>query len=144
MSKEELEREHSTKMNKAAVERIKQEALSKTDADRIEAIMFEDDEEVTLRDGKRYKVLPASLRDARRLMKLLKTVNVDAIILNFIATEDEEADKSREEELFSLIKLAFKAYPNITQDYLEDYVDIELARKIIDILIGLNGLKKLQ
>lgn len=144
MNKEALELEHSTKMNKAAVEKIKQEVLSKTEADRVEAIMFEDDEEITLRDGKKYKVLPASLKDARRLMKLLKTVNVDAIILNFIATEDEVADKEREDELFSLIKLAFKGYPDIEQEYIEEYVDIEMARKIIDILIGLNGLKKLQ
>jgi hypothetical protein len=140
--KERAEREHSEKMNKEAVERIKHEALTPQEAARIESVFFEDDAEISLRDNKKYKIPPASLRDARRLMQLLKTVNVDAIILNFVPTGNEELDKKREDSLFEILLLAFKNYPEIDRDYLDRFVDLEIARKLIEILIGLNGLKK--
>ncbi len=145
MTKEEkelLEKEHASKMNAQAVERIKQEALTQEEAERIEAVFFEDDAEIMLRDGKKYKIPPASLRDARKLMKLLRSVNVDAIILNFVPTDDPQIDQKREQDLFDILLLAFKYYPHIDRDYLDRYVDLDTARKIIDILIGLNGLKK--
>lgn len=134
-----LEKEHSAKMNAEAVERIKQEAM--LESQRTEAIFFEDDEEVKLRDGKTYKIAPASLKNARKLMNLFKTVNVDVIILNFVPTGDEEQDAKREDELFQVLEIAFAPY-NLTREYMEEYVDVETARKIIEILIGINGIKK--
>jgi hypothetical protein len=131
------ERNIAAEMNKEAVERIKAEEMKNT-----EKIFFEDDEEIRLRDGKVYKIPPASLKDARKLMQKLKTVNVDVIILNFLPSEDDEATKQREEDLFDILMMAFKNYPEINREYIEEYVDVEIARKIIEILIGLNGLKK--
>lgn len=124
-------------MNKEAVEHIKAEEIRKT-----EKIFFEDDEEIRLRDGKVYKIPPVSLKDARKLMQKLKTVNVDVIILNFLPSEDDEMTKQREEDLFDILMMAFKNYPEVTREYIEEYVDVETARRIIEIMIGLNGLKK--
>lgn len=148
--KERAEREHSKMMNDEAVERIKREAeqeaqrekLTPEEAKRIEAVFFEDDAEIMLRDGKRYRIPPVSLKEARKIMQLLKTVNVDVIIMNFVPTGDEELDKKREDNLFDLLLMAFKNYPEVDRDYLDRYVDLATARKIIDIIIGLNGIKK--
>jgi hypothetical protein len=118
------------------------EILTEEEAKAIEYAIFEDDEEIKLRDGKTYKIPPSGLKDARKLMQLLKTVNIDAIILNFMPSEDEKKDKQREKDLYEILIIAFKAYPEINEKYLEEYVDIDIASKIIEILIGLNGLKK--
>lgn len=142
MEKEVLEREHAEQMNKEAVERIKKEFLSKEEAERIESIFFEDDAEIRLRDGKRYKIPPCTLKNARRLMQLLKTVNIDVIMLNFVPTGDEALDERRINELYEILEMAFVNYKEVTREYIEEYVDVELAKKIIEILIGLNGLKK--
>lgn len=136
--KEILEKQHSQQMNQEAVERIKKEQESVNS----ENIWFEYDEEIKLRDGKTYKIPPCSLRDAKRLMKLLKTVNVDVIILNFVPTDDDKADQQREQDLFDILLMGFKNYPHVDRDYIDKFVDLETARKIIDILIGINGLKK--
>lgn len=137
-TKDAKEKSHASQMNKDAVERVKREA----EAANSEQVFFEDDAEVKLRDGRVYRVPPASLKNARKLMKLLKTINVDIIILNFVPTEDAAVDAQRENDLFDTLLTAFSGYPHVTRDYLDEYVDLELARKIIDILIGLNGLKK--
>lgn len=142
MNKEALERAHAEEMNRQAVEKIKQEVLTKEEAERIEGVVFEDDERIKLRDGREYIVPPCNLKDARRLMKLVKTVNIDAIILNFVPTEDEGYDKQREDDLFDILLMAFKLYPHVDKDYLDEYCDLNTARKIIEVLIGLNGLKK--
>lgn len=123
-------------------EQTNKEVLTKEEAQRIEAVFFEDDAKIKLRDGKEYIIPPASLKNARKLMQKLKTINVDVIILNFIPTGDEEKDKERENDLFEVLSLAFVGYPEVTREYIDEYVDVELAKKIIDILIGLNGLKK--
>lgn len=119
-----------------------EEKLTQEEAERIERVFFEDDEDIKLRDGKTYKIPPASLKDARALMKKLRSINVDAIIVNFIPTGNEEEDKRREQDLFDVLLMAFKGYPHVTKEYLDEYVDLDTARRIIDILIGLNGLKK--
>lgn len=111
------------------------------DVSRTGSIFFEDDAEIKLRDGKVYKIPPATLKDARKLMEKLKTVNVDIIILNFISTDDNNATQ-RENDLFDILMIAFKNYPEITKEYIEEYVDVELAKKIIEIMIGLNDIKK--
>ncbi len=116
-----------------------EKVLTKEEADRIESIFFEDDESVKLRDGKTYKIPPSNLKNARRLMQLLKTVNIDAIILNFSPTGEDE---QKENDLFEALLIAFSNYPEVDREYLENYVDIITASKIIEILIGLNGLKK--
>lgn len=145
------EKEHSAKMNQEAVERIKKETISQEEANRIEGVFFEDDAEVTLRDGKTYRIPPCSLKKARRLMILLKTVNIDVIMFNFLPPAmdsiDEYTDvdaivKQKEDDLFEILSMAFSNYKHIDKDYIEEYVDVELAGKIITILIGLNGLKK--
>lgn len=110
------------------------------DVSKTGAIFFEDDAEIKLRDGKVYKIPPASLKDARKLMEKLKTVNVDIIILNFIPMDDESS--KRENDLFDILMIAFKNYPEITKEYIEEYVDVEIAKKIIEIMIGLNDIKK--
>ena len=146
MTKEQMEYEVAKKLNQEAIERIKQEANQESVQDNnsltSEAIFFEDDVEIMLRDGKRYKIPPCSLKDARRLMNLLKEINIDLIMVNFLPTGDEEEDEKRIGNLYEVLLIAFKNYPHVTKEYLEEYVDIGLAKKIIEILIGLNGLKK--
>jgi len=110
------------------------------DVSRTGSIFFEDDVEIRLRDGKVYKIPPATLKDARKLMEKLKTVNVDIIILNFIQTDDDST--RREDDLFDILMMAFKNYPEVTKEYIEEYVDVEIAKKIIEIMIGLNDIKK--
>ena len=135
-------------MNDEAVARIKAEAEQETkskaelEAELSEAIFFEDDEKIQLRDGKEYRIAPCSLKDARRLMNHLKTVNVDAIVLNFAPTGDEAMDNQRENDLMSILEIAFKHYEHVDRDYIEEYVDLDIARRLIDIMLGLNGLKK--
>ena len=121
-------------------EDIKEEKLTKEEANRIESVFFEDDEEIMLRDGKKYKLQPNVLKDARRMMKLLKTVQIDAIILNFLPEED--GGTGAEDDLFEILLMAFKDYPEVDREYIDNYVDLETARKIIEIMIGLNGIKK--
>ncbi|NGQ95315.1 hypothetical protein G3578_09125 [Brevibacillus sp. SYP-B805] len=133
--------ERLQKRNEAAVNRLKEE-LTPEQAEQVERAFFEDDEEIRLRDGKTYKVPPCSLKDARILMKKLRTINVDAIILNFVPSGDDAVDASREDDLFTVLMMAFKGYKHITREYLDEYMDLDTARKTIEILIGLNGLKK--
>ena len=144
-TKEQLEKEHSEKMNQEAIERIKQEE-EKDDSEALrserEAYIFEDDAELRLRDGKSYRVPPLSLRNARTLMKKLRTINVDAIILNFFPSGNSEADQQKEDDLFDILKMAFVNYPEIDRDYIDEYMDLETAKTTVEILIGLNGLKK--
>lgn len=118
----------------------KKEKLTKEEAEYIEKVFFEDDETVRLRDGKTYRIPPLSLKDARKLIKLLNTIDTGVIIANFL--EDEKGE-DRYEELMDVLLMAFKPYyPHITADYLMEYVDLVTAKEIIDIMIGLNGLKK--
>lgn len=155
--RERQERELAEKLNAEAAERFKNDPenrkFTQEEADAAERAFFEDDEVITLRDRRKYRIPPCNLKDARRLMKLLKTVNVDAIILNFIPTGDEEMDSKRQEGLFDILGMAFKNYPHIVtkgengeyivnKEYLDEYLDLNTARKVIDTLIGLNGLKK--
>ncbi|GED68080.1 hypothetical protein BRE01_17820 [Brevibacillus reuszeri] len=130
--KDDLAKKHAEQMNTEAVNRIKKQS----EAEEVEGIFFEDDAKITLRDGKTYCIPPASLKDARILMKKLGTVHLDAIILNFLPSDNAEND------LFDILLLGFRNYPSITRDYLDEYCDLETARKLINILIGLNGLKK--
>jgi len=129
-------------VEKTVAEEKNKEMVTPEEMKNTAKIFFEDDEEIRLRDGKVYKIPPASLKDARKLMQKLKTVNVDVIILNFIPSEDDDVTKQREEDLFDILMLAFKNYPEIDREYIEEYVDVETAKEIIEILIGLNGLKK--
>ena len=118
------------------------EKFSAQEAERIERVIFEEDEIVKLRDGKTYKIPPCTFKDARKLMKLLRTVNVDVIIVNFLPTGNEEQDEKRIHDLYDMIMLAFKSYPEVTREYLEEYVDLKIAHRIIEVMIDLNGLKK--
>ena len=122
-------------------EEVNEEILTEEESERIEKIFFEDDEEIMLRDGKNYKIHPCTLKDARKLMKLLRTVNIDAIILNLLPPEEDE-EENNEGDLFDVLLLAFRGYPEIDRDYIDEFVDLEIAREIINIMIGINGIKK--
>ncbi|PYE51415.1 hypothetical protein HUB98_05360 [Paenibacillus barcinonensis] len=154
---ERAERELAERLNEEAASRFKHNSENKKvtpeEIEAAERAFFEDDEIVTLRDRRKYRIPPCSLKDARRLMKLLKTVNIDAIILNFIPTDDDELDQQRQQDLFDVLGIAFKNYPHIVtkddqgeyiinREYLDEYLDLNTARKVIDLMIGLNGLKK--
>ncbi|MGG0807006.1 DNA polymerase III subunit gamma/tau [Brevibacillus laterosporus] len=115
--------------------------LSQEEASIREKVFFEEDEKVRLRDGKTYSIPPLGIRDARKLMKLLNTIDSGIIIANLIP--ESELDDDRYEELLNVLLMAFKPYyKHVDTDYLADYVDLETAKKIIDAMIGLNGLKK--
>lgn len=139
--KDKLEREHSQQMNDDALKRVEEE-MTKEESERLEKIFFEDCETVTLRDGKEYKIPPCTLRDARNLMNSLKVINLENIVLNFMPTGDEEEDKHRIDTLFKIILIGFVNYPNIDRDYIDRYVDVVTAGKVIDTLLGINLIKK--
>jgi hypothetical protein len=141
-TKETLEKEHSESMNQEAIERIKQEEASKEEIERREAVFFEDDEVIKLRDGKTYRVPPLNLKNARKLMQKIRTINIDAVILNFLPTGDEEADAKRQDDLYEVLQMAFVNYPEVDRDYIDEYVDLENARNIFDTLVGINAIKK--
>ncbi|OAJ72424.1 DNA polymerase III subunit gamma/tau [Brevibacillus sp. SKDU10] len=115
--------------------------LNQEEASIREKVFFEEDEKVRLRDGKTYSIPPLGIRDARKLMKLLNTIDSGIIIANLIP--ESELDDDRYEELLRVLLMAFKPYyKHVDADYLADFVDLETAKKIIDAMIGLNGLKK--
>lgn len=117
-----------------------EDILTKEEAEYIEKVFFEEDDAVRLRDGISYKIPPLSLKDAKNLMNKLNTIDTGVIIANLIADENGEDSY---DELLEVLLMAFKPYyKNMTLDYLAEYVDIETAKQIIDIMIGLNGLKK--
>lgn len=114
--------------------------LSKEESEYIEKVFFEEDESVRLRDGISYKIPPLGLKDAKNLMKKMNTVDTGIIIANLMADED---GKDGYDPLLEVLLMAFRPYyKDMTIDYLGDYVDISSAKEIIDIMIGLNGLKK--
>ncbi|MCG7320025.1 DNA polymerase III subunit gamma/tau [Brevibacillus laterosporus] len=115
--------------------------LSEEEASIREKVFFEEDEKVRLRDGKTYSIPPLGIRDARKLMKLLNIIDSGIIIANLIP--ESELDDDRYEELLKVLLMAFKPYyKHVDTEYLADYVDLETAKRIIDAMIGLNGLKK--
>lgn len=121
------------------------EKITKEESERQERVLFEDDDKVMLRDGKSYQISPFGLKDGRLAVKMLNSIN-SAIIIDNLIEDEEGIDKY--ETLIEVIYMAFKPYvrsyyPHITKEYLEEYVDLMTAKKIIDIIIGLNGLKKL-
>jgi hypothetical protein len=119
----------------------KKEPITQEESEYIEKVFFEEDETVRLRDGKTYRIPPLSVKDARRLMKLLNTIDTAIIISNLIA---EDGENDRYDELMEVLLMAFKPYyKHVTVEYLAEYVDLVIAKQIIDAMIGLNGLKKL-
>lgn len=114
--------------------------LTEEESEYIEKVFFEEDETVRLRDGISYHIPPLGLRDAKNLMKKMNSIDTGIIIANLI--EDEKGDDNYD-ELLSVLLMAFKPYyKQMTVEYLGEYVDIASAKSIIDIMIGLNGLKK--
>lgn len=115
--------------------------ITQEEADQIEKVMFEDDAEVKLRDGKTYKLMPFGLKDARRFMQKLKTINTEVIMLNLL---DDMNGSNAEEDLYEVLMLAFKynpLYKHVTIDYLGEFCDVVIARKIIEVLLGLNDIQ---
>lgn len=114
--------------------------ITKEEASYIEKVFFEEDEKVMLRDGAVYKVPPLSLKDARVLLKKMNNIDPSIVVANLIQNDDGE---DMYEELLDVLIMAFKSYyKDVTKEYLAEYVDTDTAKKILDIMIGLNGLKK--
>lgn len=120
---------------------IEEEApLTHEEADYIKRVFFEEDELVYLRDGKKYRIPPLSLRDGLELMKKLNSIDSSMMVLNLI---DDGEGNTKYETLMEVLHMAFKPYyPEITKDYLADFVDLNTAKNILDIMIGLNQIKK--
>ncbi|MGG1652526.1 DNA polymerase III subunit gamma/tau [Paenibacillus sp. NRS-1780] len=116
-------------------------ALTEEEAQIKEKAFFEEDEQVRLRDGKTYYLPPLGLKDARKLIKKLNAIDSGIIIANLIPDDPEGAD--RYHELIDVLMMGFKPYYSwMTPEHLEEYVDLETAKQIIDAMIGLNGIKK--
>lgn len=114
--------------------------LTQEESEFIEKVFFEDDESVRLRDGRTYKIPALSLKDGRKLMKKLNSIDTSVIIANLM---EDEAGDDKFDDLMEVLYMAFKPYyKEMTVDYLAEYIDIDTAKKIIDIMIGINGLKK--
>lgn len=118
------------------------EELTPEEGETIQRVFFEDDEKIRLRDGITYSIPPLSLRDGVRLMNTLNTIDTTVIVFNLM--RDPETDEmTKFEALMDALLMAFKPYyPEMTKEYLETYVDIDTAKKILDIMIGLNTIKK--
>lgn len=115
--------------------------MTQAEADQREKVYFEEDEKVRLRDGFTYSIPPLGLKDARQLIQKLNTIDSGVIIANLIPEGEEEED--RFDELMEILHMAFKPYyKHITVEYLEEFIDLDTAKTIIDCMIGLNGLKK--
>lgn len=123
-----------------------QNVLTMTEAEEIRRIMFEDDEEIFLRDGKSYQVVPCMLGDALELIEILGQVDVTTVMLNFAVDPNDENGKEnlekRIESLYRGLLKAFVGYPEIDAEYLKKYCDVLTAQKIFNILVGINGIKK--
>lgn len=137
-------------MNDEALARIKAEEQAKAAEAiaRAEVVWFEDDDQITLRDGSVRKIPPLQLGEARKFMNLVRTVNIDAIILNFAP-----GASTAEADLYDILSVAFKQYPDMVtikedgslepvRDYMDRVIDIRMARKLIDTMLDLNALKK--
>lgn len=146
-TKEELEAQKSAEMNEAAVARIKADADAQLNSEKV---WFEDDEKVKLRDGSVRTIPPLLFKDARVFMQKVKTVDINAIILNFAPGANRETD------LYDILAMAFKDHPDIVsvgaqgddfvyipnQSYIDRNIDIRLARKIIDTMLDMNAMGK--
>lgn len=126
-----------------AIEKVQAPAerpLTKEESEEQLRVFFEEDETINLRDGKQYKIPPLGLKDAHSLMGKLNTIDTAVILGNMIKNEEGE---DTYDELLETLHMAFKPYyPEVTVQHLERFVDIDTAKKIIDIMLGLNGLKK--
>lgn len=128
-------------VNVESTEKEEFKEITQEEADYIEKVFFEEDDEIRLRDGKTYRIPPLGLKDARKLIKLLNTIDTGIIISNLLENDNGE-DKYN--ELLKVLEMGFKPYySHVDSGYLADYVDVVSAKKIIDSMIGLNGLKKL-
>jgi hypothetical protein len=141
LTKEELERQHAQEMNAAAIEKIKAEVANDVN-NKSEATWFEYGKVIKLLDGKEYALRPAKLKHGKRLMFLLSNISVDNVLINFINTGDAEADAQRIQYLYEALKIAFHNYPEVTEEYLDEYCDFAIVHDILEALIDMNGLKK--
>lgn len=144
ISPEEQARQLAEQLNQEATERIKKESNEKVsleDAKRKEAIFFEDAEKVRLRDGNEYMIPPLKLKNARKVMKLIGTISSEVIIVNFLPTGDDVEDEKRIETLYEILKICLEGHA-INDEFIEEYIDLRTASKIIEYAINVNGLKK--
>jgi hypothetical protein len=127
--------------NSAEIAEDTKRILTEEEAQIKEKAFFEEDEQVRLRDGKTYYLPPLGLKDARKLIKKLNAIDSGIIIANLIPDDPGGAD--RYHELIDVLMMGFKPYYSwMTPEHLEEYVDLETAKQIIDAMIGLNGIKK--
>jgi hypothetical protein len=103
-------------------------------------VLFEEDEKVRLRDGRWYHIPPFGLKNGRIAVKLMNSINSNVIVDNFF---DDNDGNDKYDVVIEAIHMAFRPYyPDMSKDYLEKYVDVVTAKQIIDIVIGLNNIKK--
>ena len=106
--------------------------VTEQESQEMEKVFFEEDEQIRLRDGKTYRLPPLSLRDARKLIKKLNTIDTGIILSNLMENEDGE---DHYDDLMEILAMGFKPYhKHVTADYLEDVVDVVCAKQIIDII----------
>lgn len=142
-TKEELEKENAQAMNDAAVEQIKKDAeQSSRSTEESEDIWFENGRKIKLLDGKEYWIKPSKLGAGRKLMKLLGTISIDSVLINFIETGNAEEDDKRVNNLYEVLRTALYDYPEITNEYLDEYCDFAMVSQIINYIIEVNSLKK--
>lgn len=122
------------------VETVDEKVLTPEESSYIQKVFFEEDEVIYLRDGKKYHIPPLSLRDGVKLMNKLNEIDSSIIIMNLI---DDGNGETKFDLLMEVLHMAFKPYyKDITIDYLAEFIDINTAKTILDIMIGLNQIKK--
>ncbi|MBO9598586.1 MAG: hypothetical protein J7559_12320 [Cohnella sp.] len=134
--KDQLEKEHSTSMNTEAVEKIKAEAKASVDT------WFEEGRSIKLLDGKTYEIKPIPLKLGRKLMKLLGSLILESVLLNFADTGNEEEDEARIRRFYETLTLAFHSNDTITAEYLDEYCNFSMAAEIFQYVVEVNGIKK--
>lgn len=141
--KEQLELENAQAMNDEAIERIKNEAEETSrSTEESEDIWFENGRKIKLLDGKEYWIKPSKLGVGRRLMKLLGTISLDSVLINFLETGNEQADSERVNNLYEVLRTALYEYPHITNEYLDEHCDFAMVSQILNYIIEVNSLKK--
>ncbi len=102
-----LVEEAEEKVEKQEPNKQEEIKLTKQESEFIEKVFFEEDEKVTLRDGKTYAIPPLGLKDAKNLMKKLNTIDTGVIIANLIA---DETGNDSYDELLEVLLMGFKPY----------------------------------
>lgn len=140
VAEEEVVETTETAVEETVEQTADEKVLTPEESAYIQKVFFEEDEVIYLRDGKKYHIPPLSLRDGVKLMNKLNGIDSTVIIMNLM---DDGNGETRFDLLMEVLLMAFKPYyKEIDADYLAEYVDLNTAKEILDIMIGLNQIKK--